>query len=132
MIRSLRAKVVLALVVFIVVVTAADWISSRTSPSGQLLTPSLQRLNQQPGGYEGKRVRVTGTVRVFEAGKPDEYYVLEEAGQYRVAIHGLPLATLRPLTNTQMTVQGDFHYKDGVGVYIDVTAWSIPPATPAA
>lgn len=130
--RSLRAKLGVALVVLIVIVTAAEWISNRTSPADQLLTPSLQQLNRQPTGYEGKRVRATGIVRVFEPGKADEYYVLEEAGQYRVAIHGLARATLRPLTNTPMTVQGIFRYKDGVGVFIDTTSWSVPPATPVS
>ncbi len=132
MMRSLRSKLVLALVVLIVILTAAEWLSGRTSPSGQLLTPSLEQLNQQPAGYEGERVRATGTVRAFEPGTAGEYYVLEEAGQYRVAIHGLPLTTLRPLTNEQMTVQGLFHYKDGVGVYIDASGWAVPPATPAS
>lgn len=132
MMRSVRAKLVVALVVLVVILTAAGWISNRTSPSDQLLTPSLQRLNRQPDGYEGKQVRATGIVRVFEPGTVGEYYVLEEAGQYRVAIHGLPRATLRKYTNRSMTVEGVFHYKDGVGVYIDATGWSFPPATPAS
>lgn len=132
MTRSLRAWIVVALVMFVVIVTAAGWLSRRTAPSDQILTPSLEQLNRQPEGYEGDQVRATGIVRVFEPGTRGEYYVLEEAGQYRVGIHGVPLATLRPLTNAQMTIQGTFRFKDGVGVYVDVTRWSIPPATPAA
>lgn len=131
MMRSLRLWIIGILVLFAIIVSLAGWISQRTAPSHQVLTPTLLRLTQDQDSFTGERVRVTGDVRVFEAGKPDEYYVLEEAGQYRVAIHGLPLATLRPLTNGRMTVEGVFHYKDGVGRYIDVTSWSIPPATPA-
>lgn len=130
MMRSWRAKLVFALAVAIAIAWGATWVSDHTSPSHELLMPELKRLNRQPDGFEGKHVRATGVVRVFEAGTPDEYYVVEEAGQYRVAIHGVPLAALRPLTNTPMTVQGVFHFKQGIGVYIDVTSWSVPPATP--
>lgn len=132
MMRSPRAWIIVVLVLFVVLVTAAGWISRRTAPANLILTPSLERLNRQPEGYEDDRVRVTGVVRVFEAGTPGEYYVLEEAGQYRVGIHDVPLAILRPLTNGPMTIQGVFHFKDGIGVYIDVAHWSLPPATPGA
>ena len=132
MIRSLRLWIIGLLVLVVVVATAAGWISRHTSPSDQVLTPTLLILTQQPDVYVGERVLVTGDVRVFEPGTAGEYYVLEEAGQYRVAIHGLSLATLRPLTNRKMTIEGVFRYKDGVGRYIDVAGWSIPPATPSA
>jgi hypothetical protein len=118
-----------ALVAAILVVSIAEGFGSSSAPSGEALRPTLVDLVRQTAWYEGKRVRVTGDVRVFEAGTPDEYYVLEQDGQYRVAIHGLPLSTLRPLTNAQMTIEGDVHFEEGVGRYIDVTDWSTPPAT---
>lgn len=129
--RSLRVWIIVVLVAFIVVVSLAGWISRRTAPSHAVLSPTLVRLVRQPESYEGELVRVTGDVRVFEGGTPGEYYVLEEGGQYRVAIHGLPLATLRPLTNGRMTVEGVFHFEDGVGRYIDVMDWTTP-APPSA
>jgi hypothetical protein len=35
--------------------------------------------------------------------------------------------TLRPLANGRMTVEGVFHFEEGVGRYIDVTEWTAPP-----
>lgn len=125
--RSPRVWIIVALLVFVAVVSLAGWIGRRSAPSNEVLTPTLVRLVRQSESWEGERVRVTGDVRVFEAGTSGEYYVLEEGGQYRVAIHGLPLATLRPLTNGRMTVEGIFHFEDGVGRYIDATDWTTPP-----
>lgn len=126
MVRSSRLWIIAALAVLIVVLTLAGWMSRRTAPASEVLSPTLSRLARQSEAFEGKRVRVTGDVRVFEAGAPGEYYVLEEGGQYRVAIHGVPLSTLRPLTNGQMTIEGVFRYEDGVGRYIDVAEWATP------
>jgi hypothetical protein len=129
--RSPRAWIIVALLAFVAVVSLAGLLSHRTAPSPELLTPSLVDLVRQSAPFEGERVRVTGDVRVFEAGTPGEYYVLEHGGQYRVAIHGLPLDTLRPLMNARMTIEGVFHFEDGVGRYIDVTDWTTPSPTTA-
>ncbi len=119
---------VVGLAIFVAVVSGASWLSRQTAPSHALRTPTLVDLVRQSESFEGERVRVSGDVRVFEAGTPDEYYVLEQDGQYRVAMHGLPNTTLRPMTNGRMTVEGEFHFEEGVGRYIDVTAWT--EATP--
>ncbi len=131
MMRSPRTWLIAGLLVIVAIITLAGWISRSTSPDEDVLTPTLLQLTQRTDVYQDKRVLVTGDVRVFEAGTPDEYYVLEEAGQFRVAIRGLPLTTLRPLTNARMVVEGVYHFKDGVGRYIDVADWSTPPAPPA-
>jgi hypothetical protein len=130
MMRSPRVWIIVALVALVAVVSLAGWISRRTAPSHEVLTPTLVQLVRQSEPYEGERVRVTGDVRVFEADTPGEYYVLEEGGQYRVAIHGLQLATLRALTNGRMTIEGVFQFEDRVGRYIDVTDWATPSVSP--
>lgn len=132
MMRSPRIWIIAGLLVIVAIITLAGWISRSTSLDEDVLTPTLLQLTQRTDVYQDKRVLVTGDVRVFEAGTPDEYYVLEEAGQFRVAIRGLPLTTLRPLTNARMVVEGVYHYEDGVGRYIDVTDWTTPSAPPAA
>ena len=128
MTRSPRIWIIVALVVFVAVASLAGWVSRRTAPPHEVLSPTLLQLVRQPESYEGERVRVTGDVRVFEAGTPGEYYVLEQGGQYRVAIHRIPLDTLRSLKNGRLTIEGVFDFEDGVGRYIDVTDWTTPSA----
>lgn len=126
--RSLRAGLVGALLLFVGVVSLAIWSTDPSEPETVATTPTILQLVQQSDFHEGDRVRVTGDVRVFEPDAPGEYYVLEQDGQFRVAIHGLPLDTLRPLTDERITIEGEFRFEDGVGRYIEVTNWSTPSA----
>jgi hypothetical protein len=110
------------------VLSVAAWLSQRTEPMPEVLSPSLEALVWQTESFEGESVRVTGTVRVFAIGTPGEHFVLEDAKQNRVEIFGVPRSALHELSDKSMTIEGVFHFKDGVGRYIDVTEWSTPSA----
>ncbi len=131
MTRSPRVWIVGALVIFVAVMSVAGWISQRTEPTPELLTPSLEELVWESESFEGKPVRVTGTVRAFATGTPGEHFVVEDAKQNRVEIFGVPRETLRSLTDGELTIEGVFDFEDGVGRYIDVTGWATPDAQAA-
>lgn len=128
--RPSRAWIIIGLLVLVAVASVAGWISQRTEPTPEVLSPSLEKLVWQSESFEGESVRVTGTVRAFAVGTPGEHFVLEDANQNRVEIFGVPQSTLHALTNGSMTIEGEFHFEDGVGRYIDVTTWATPSATP--
>jgi hypothetical protein len=129
--RPPRAWIIIGLLVLATVMSVAAWISQRPESAPEVLFPSLEKLVWQTESFEGELVRVTGTVRAFAVGTPGEHFVLEDAKQNRVEIFGVPRGTLHALTNGNMTIEGVFHFKDGVGRYIDVTTWATPTATTA-
>jgi hypothetical protein len=128
--RPPRAWIIIGLLVLAAAVGVAGWISQRTEPTPEVLTPSLEALVWQTESFEGEVVRVTGTLRAFAVGTPGEHFVLEDAKQNRVEIFGVPRSTLHELTDGSMTIEGEFHFEDGVGRYIDVTDWTTPSAPP--
>ncbi len=127
--RPPRAWIIIGLLVFGTVLGVAGWISQRAEPPPEVLSPSLEQLVWQTDSFEGEPVRVTGTVRGFAIGTPGEHFVLEDAKQNRVEIFGVPAGTLHALTDRSMTIEGVFHFEDGVGRYIDVTQWATPAAS---
>jgi hypothetical protein len=66
-------------------------------------------------------------MRVFAPGTTDEHFAIEQAGQDRVGLRGLPAATLTPLVGTAVAVRGMFGFEEGFGIAIRVEA--IAPLT---
>lgn len=80
---------------------------------------TVGQLWQHASQYEGKRVKTDGVVRIFSPG-PNEYFVIEQAGQYRVGLRGRANTELEPLVGQTVTAEGIVHFKEGFGYYIDV------------
>lgn len=70
--------------------------------------------------YRGRRIAVRGTVGVFAAGTPEEYFVLDD-GPHRIGLRG-PAAlvpSFRAQLGRRVHVTGRLTFKPGVGIFLD-------------
>lgn len=117
----MRMRVLLLLAVVALGVVVIGLVVADRRHSAPTIHVSPRQLAAAPETFEGERVATSGVVRVFEADTPNEYYVVEEAGDYRVGLRGVPNATLRPLVGLAVDVAGTFDFSPTVGVYLQVT-----------
>src|SRR5579872_5169672 len=108
-----RAEVVLVSILAVLAVLVTLVVRAQPPPS-----ESLKAIHFNTEEYVGKRVRLSGTVRVFQdTGAP--YYVLEDAQQNRVLLRSDPRA-LAPLVGKGLTVTGVVGFDDTAGIYLTV------------
>ena len=69
--------------------------------------------------YVGQTVALTGVVRAFEPGSPDEYFTIDD-GPHRVGLRG-DVTTLRAVVDQPVRVVGQIVFKPGVGIFLVVT-----------
>ncbi|HEY7031467.1 MAG TPA: hypothetical protein VH482_09085 [Thermomicrobiales bacterium] len=93
---------------------------------------TVRQLARAPAVYEGEHVATEGDARVFAAGRADEYFVLEQAGQDRVGLRGVPAATLTPWVGSAVAVDGVFRFEEGFGIAIRVEEIAPVGTIPAA
>ncbi len=79
---------------------------------------SVHRLWLEHERYAGQRVLTTGVVRAFEAGTPDEYFVLDD-GPNRIGLR-TDGARLRQHLGRRVRATGTLTFKPGVGIFLDV------------
>jgi hypothetical protein len=114
-----RRRMLIALIVMVLIVAGAARLLTESDDTGGTETVTVGQLWQHASQYEGKPVQTTGIVRIFSPG-PNEYFVIEQAGQYRIGLRGLPNAELEPLVSQTVTVTGTVHFEDGFGYYIAI------------
>jgi hypothetical protein len=68
--------------------------------------------------HAGRHLALTGTVRAFAAGTPDEYFALDD-GPHRVGLRG-DAALLRAHTDRRVRATGTLTFKPGVGIFLVV------------
>ena len=81
---------------------------------------SVRRLWLEHERYAGRRVVTAGVVRAFEAGTPDEYFVLDD-GPNRIGLRG-DAGRLRRHLERRVRATGTLAFKPGVGIFLDVEA----------
>jgi hypothetical protein len=114
-----RRRMLIGLIGLIVIVAGASrLLTGSGEPEGTAMV-TVGQLWQHASQYEGKRVETEGVVRIFSPG-PDEYFVIEQAGQYRVGLRGPANSALEALVGQTVTVKGVVHFKEGFGYYIEV------------
>ena len=87
-------------------------------PADSVAVVSLHAVHYDTERYEGKRVEVSGTVRVFQdTGAP--YYVLEDAEQNRILLRA-SAQVLAPRVGSALTAVGVVGFDDTTGIYLDV------------
>lgn len=123
--RLLAAGLTLALSLGLLLLVAR----LRQAP-GPTIAVTVQELQTAPDAYRGRTVTTRGVVRIFDAGAPDAYAVLEDAGQERVGLRGLPLARLAAWRGAVVRVTGVVHFDPAFGLYLQVMHL-VPASGPA-
>lgn len=68
--------------------------------------------------YSGRRLVTGGVVRLFAAGTPGAYFVLDD-GPHRIGLRG-DAARLRAYLGRPVEAIGVLTFKPGVGIFLDV------------
>jgi hypothetical protein len=114
-----RGRILIGLIVMIVIIAGASRLLTSSGEHEGTAMVTVGQLWQHASQYEGKRVKTEGIVRIFSPGA-NEYFVIEQAGQYRVGLRGLANRDLESLVGQTVTVEGVVHFQEGFGYYIEV------------
>ena len=79
---------------------------------------SVRRLWLEHERYTGRRVLTAGVVRAFEAGTPDEYFVLDD-GPNRIGLRG-DAGRLRRHLERRVRAVGTLTFMPGTGIFLTV------------
>lgn len=123
--RTIWLAVALVVVIGLVVI-----LRSSSDHGGPPVQVSVQQLWQAPEAYQGTRVRTNGLLRVFAPGSASEYFVAEQAGQYRVGVRGFDRAVLEPLIGREVRIEGTLQIDSQFGIFIDAAL--VEPIAPAS
>ncbi|HET7093530.1 MAG TPA: hypothetical protein VFI22_08640 [Thermomicrobiales bacterium] len=104
----------------VVVVAAVVHFTAPTTDQTLPAAVTVHELAMNPTAYDGLRVRASGVARVFSAGGADEHFVVEQGGQDRVGLRGMPSAALTPFVGTPVVVEGVAGFEPGFGAAIRV------------
>ncbi len=102
------------------------------APRSALLAPRSSILSNRPARigvreawlaheqYAGRRITTTGTIGVFEAGMPGEYFVLDD-GPHRIGLRGEPalIPIFRAHLGRRVRATGTLTFRPGVGIFLD-------------
>jgi hypothetical protein len=114
-----RRRLLVVLIVVIVVVAGASRLLTGSGDDEGTAMVTVGQLWKNASQYEGQLIHTEGVVRLFSPG-PDEYFVIEQAGQYRMGLRGRSNAQFESLVGQTITVEGTVHFKDGFGYYIEI------------
>ncbi|MGH2457481.1 MAG: hypothetical protein ACRDIY_01275 [Chloroflexota bacterium] len=115
-----RAEVTFVLILVGIVALVTLFVRAQPPP-----VASLKSVHFATEQYIGKRVQLTGTVRVFQdTGAP--YYVLEDDQENRVLLRSNP-RQLAAYANRTLTVVGTVGFDDHTGIFLTVEKLSASP-----
>jgi len=114
-------------IVVLVLGAAAAMLVARGLAVGATTRVTVEQLWASSDSYQDRRVETEGVVRVFAPRTSEEYYVLEQAGQYRVGLRGVPPERLRLLVGRTVEVEGIARFREEAGIAIEVERLTLVP-----
>ncbi len=108
--RSWAGITVLLAVVLVAVVTM------RVVLPGAPSSAEIREVWEHHEMYEGKSLRVSGTLKRFLAGRPKDHYVVESADGYRI---GVEAAGLEALEGLPVTAEGEVTFDEERGLRLE-------------